>query len=316
MIRTLTAFLLVGVLATGALAQGAGPGGTNPTLGQQLKDQFKNAAMSGTGFTQQNFMNTLQTNLNEQFGDKTGTQYLQNFQQNGQRLQGSDMVGLMNGNMPTQKVQDLFGASSQHKEGLQSCIEKCVQDKDRKMFFGVIIVILVDAHDMDPGGDFVNQVAGARDEMPTDLFERFTAGSVSKNNIKEGFGFTHKDDLKLMQGVLNEAQDSPFMDHPLAQSLGMGNSQQFDASKLPQMGPGMAGFGQFQNGQAGGMPMPQDLPPMPFMGGSADSGGSGRRRRRRRPGRRIAPHALRSLDREAGAEPPASRLLRARLRRP
>ncbi len=263
MLRTLTVFALCGFLAAGAHAQGAGGGGpSKPTLGQQIVNQ----AMSGSGFAQEDFMGTVNTGLKEKFGSTTGGKMQQNFQNNAGSLEGKEMTQLMNGQMPSQKVQELFGASNSQKSRLKEVIEEAVDDKDHKVFFGIIIVILVSELGIDPEGDFCQQVAGARDEISDDTFEKLKDGNVSRKTCKEAFGFSNKEDQKIMQEALKGMSDSPFMSHPTCESLGMApKGAKFDPEKCGEFGEGMAGFGQYEDGMAGGAPMPE-LPPLPFLG--------------------------------------------------
>ena len=263
MLRTITVFALCGFLAAGAYAQGAGGGGVNkPTIGQQLVNQ----AMSGSGFAQEDFMGTINTGLEETFGTKTGGKMQENFQNNAGGLEGKEMTQLMNGQMPTQKVQELFGASNSQKSQLEEIINGAVDDKDHKIFFGIIIVILVSEHGMDPEGDYCQQVAAARDEISEKAFEKLKDGNVSRKTCKEAFGFSNKEDQKVMQEALKSMGNSPFMSHPTAESLGMASKgARFDPEKFGEFGEGMAGFGQYEDGMAGGAPMPE-LPPLPFLG--------------------------------------------------
>ena len=263
MFRTITVLALCGFLAAGAYAQGAGGGGVSkPTIGQEIVNQ----AMSGSGFAQEDFMSTVNTGLEDGFGFITGGKMQENFQNNAGSLEGKEMTQLMNGEMPSQKLQELFGASNSQKSKLEEIIKAAVDDKDHKIFFGIIIVILVSEHGIDPEGDFCQQVAGARDEISDKAFEKMKDGNVSRKTCKEAFGFPNKEDQKIMQEALRSMGDSPFVSHPTCESLGMApKGAKFDPEKCGEFGEGMAGFGKYEDGMAGGAPMPE-LPPLPFLG--------------------------------------------------
>jgi len=61
------------------------------------------------------------------------------------------------------------------------------------------------------------------------------------------------------------------MDHPLCESLGLGNPREYDAEAFPKLAEGMPGSEpEYAEGKAGGLPFDKELPPLPFAGKRVD----------------------------------------------
>jgi len=260
----LTTLLALAFAGSVALAQGSGAPSERGKLTQQLRDNM----ISGAGNVQNDFTNNLGRNLEEQFGLKRSGEMMTSLK--GQDLSANDSLKLLNGDLTKSQLQDLLGASRGEMEGVEKAVEDTVDDKDRKLFIGIIIVILVTDHDIDPSSEFCQQVCGARDEMSAENFEKLKKGSRSKSTLKDCFGFSDKGDLSLMQDAMNGAMSSPMMNHPMCKSLGMGDQAKFDPSQFPKLEEGMPGFGGFGDGTAGGLPFDSELPPCPFAGPDFD----------------------------------------------
>ena len=103
-------------------------------------------------------------------------------------LGGADALDLLNGNTTKSGLQDMFGASRNELSRLEEVLGNSVDDKNRKMFFGVMIVVMVVEFDVDPDSDFCKQACGARDEMDSEDFEKMLKGNVSSKTIGEAPG--------------------------------------------------------------------------------------------------------------------------------
>ncbi len=272
--RKLWAIALSAIVLTGmAGAQGINDGLKNPDsnaknpggkMSDTIKD-FKKTGTSGPGFVQEDFVNNLGGNINETFGEKKGELIFDNFKKSD--TSSEEMVDLMNGKMSKKDIKKKFGVGQKSAKKIEEDIEEAVDDKNKKMFFGIIIVILVGEHGIDPKGDFAQQVASSRDEISEEDFKKLLENQVtSKKFMDECFGFGHKEDQKLMSDACKELFNSKMVMHPMAESMGF-DSKKFNSDDFMQLGKGMPGFGgDFEGGMAGGMPFPTDLPPMPFMG--------------------------------------------------
>ena len=271
---TRIATLLAAVMVLGglALAQGAGAGAGKETIAQKMIKE----ATAGPGYIQQDFVNSVGTGLTEQFGEKRADQMLETL--GGQNLSDKDALGLMNGTTTKSGMQDMFGASRSELSRLERVLEGAVDDKNRKMFVGVMVVVMVVEFDVDPGSDFCKQACGARDEMDSDSFQKMLKGNVSSSTIQDAFGMSDKGDCKFMQEILNQMMQSMFFQHPMAQSMGMNRGKPLSKEDMSQFGDlseGMAGFpggdSPFAEGMAGGMPFDMEMPPCPFAGGNFKS---------------------------------------------
>ncbi|MHC4938748.1 MAG: hypothetical protein ACYTHK_07255 [Planctomycetota bacterium] len=258
---TLLALLLFSIPA---LAQGAG-GSSQGAVGQALKSALKQNTTAGPGAIQQSFFDSLQKSLNDKFGKKTASKLMNNMQ--GKSLSKNDVQKFMNGLATKSQVKDWFGASRKQMGKLEQSVDDAVAEKNRNGFFGIMIIVMVVDFGMDPSADFCSQACGAKEELDEEAFKKLCSGNVSTNNIKDAFGFGSKDDCKFMQEILNAMQSSPFAQHPMMQSMGMGKGGKFDPSKFPSLGEGMPGFG-MEGFEAGGMACDFELPPCPFLDGS------------------------------------------------
>ncbi|MGH7162614.1 MAG: hypothetical protein ACREID_03950 [Planctomycetota bacterium] len=266
---TLTSILGAALLAGVALGQGAG-GNDRGIVGDAIHDQLRKDSLAGPGFVQNDFLSGLAENLQSQFGEERGQELYDNLKD--EQLGAGDLVELMNGDATKSELQDYFDCGQSDLPRLEAAVEETVEDKDRKICFGVIVFIMVIDLDCDPKGDFCQQIAGAQEEISDENFEKLCKGNVSTKVLGECFGLESKDDMKFMQEVLNALMSSAFVQHPLAKSLGMGKEGQYDRSQFPKLGEGMPGFGgEYDSGTAGGFPFDKGMPPCPYMGDNMDS---------------------------------------------
>jgi len=263
--NTLTVTLTLALLAGATWAQGAGGGGAQkPTLAQQMHEQLKKQGFAGPGYVQQGFLDDLKNGLVGQFGETKGSRLFGNL--TGHSLTGNEMTNLLNGDLTKGQLGDWFGAGRGETDGCQAALDGAVDKKNRCMFFGILVIVLVMDMDVDPTSDFCQQVAGSRDQAPDEDLKKLRRGARSKGAIENCFGFKNKRDLDFMEDALKQMASSPCCDHPLAKSLGMASGKKCDPSQFPPLEEGMPGCGgDFAGGAAGGMPFPE-CPPCPFLG--------------------------------------------------
>lgn len=265
-LRIATAALLAGGVA---FAQGAGSGSTKKTIAEELRS----SATAGPGFIQSEFVSDLSTGLSARFGEERSKEMLDRLGQSGLDSQG--VCNLMNGQTTTSGLQDLLGARRSELPGVEEALGEAVDGKNKKMFFGIMIFVMVVEFDVDADAEFCRQAFGAQGEMSKESFTKLTRGNVSTNTIGDAFGFQDKSDCKFMQEIMNAMMSSMFMQHPMCASLGMGGGQPLSEEQMqqfPQLGEGMPGFpapgSGLENGTAGGLPFDKEMPPCPFAGGN------------------------------------------------
>jgi len=245
----------------------------SPTIAEQLRgstgsqtiaQQLRQGGTAGQGYMQQDFLQSLGGGLQNQFGETRGLEMLQTLQ--GQRLKSADTLKLMNGQSTTSERGNWFGASRSELDGVKEAVSGAVEQKNQKVFFGILIVVIViDCENSD--ADFLKQTCDGIEGMDPEIFQKLMRGDVSTSTIQEGFGFSDKAMSKEMQQSLNAMRESPLVNHPMAQSLGWGDESMYKASDFQGLSEGMPGFGgEFAGGMAGGMPFDTSMPPLPFAG--------------------------------------------------
>jgi len=263
LVLTATALLAGGI----AFGQGAASGTAKKTIAEQLRDN----ATAGPGYIQGDFVSHLSTGLTQRFGEDRSQQMIQQLDQSG--LDSKGVISLMNGQTTSSGLENMFGASRSELSSVEAAVGDAVDSKNRSMFFGIMIYVMVVDFDVDADAEFCQQAFGAETEMSKDALTRLTRGNVSTSSIQEAFGFQDKSDCKFMQDVLNAMMSSAFVRHPMAASLGMGGGKTLsdqDRSQFPQLMEGMPGFPSagsgFENGTAGGLPYDRAMPPCPYGG--------------------------------------------------
>lgn len=250
---TLLCVLLMGGLA---VAQG--------TRKRHSKEDMQKGCMASTGFVASEFLKDLEKQLTDQFGKERAAEMMKAFA--AAKLKPRDSLGLLNGKATKSDLKAWFKIKDRELEGCQKSLEHAVDEKDKNLFFGLMFQVMTGDFDVDPTGEFCKQACGAKDEMKKATWEKLKQGNRSKRTLTEGFGFSNKDDLKFLQDIINRVMESPMLNHPMCESMGLGNARQFSKDDFPEMGQGMAGFGEHQDGRAGGQPFPADMPPCPFFG--------------------------------------------------
>lgn len=243
-----------------AFAQGAGGTGKKKSKARELLD----AATAGPGHIQEEFFKDLGSNFEQGLGKQRGQEMMEHLKS--QDIKKGDSLDLMNGACTNSELQDYFGSSRGELEKTRKALDESVDEKNKDIFFGIIFVVMVKDFDVDPSSEFCKQACGAKDEISDESMEKMLKGNRSKRTLKEAFGFDDKEDLSFLQDILNRAWESGMGNHPMAASMGMGNPKNFKKSDFPEFGKGMTGYGENQDGMAGGMPCATDMPPVPFFG--------------------------------------------------
>ena len=226
---------------------------------------------AGAGHIQKEFLGALSSEFWDEFGKSRAEEIFDRLQRRG--MTANDVQRLMNGLLTKSELRKRFGAKRNEVERMERIIDGAVTDKDRKLFFGILIATMIEKHEEDPSGEFCKQVAATCSAIDEKQARELLKGAVSKNMIKEIFKFRHKADLKLMQRILNSTWDSAYVGYPMAQSLARrggrrkGGRSRYDASAFPKLERGMPGFGgEFARGTAGGFPFDSALPACPYFG--------------------------------------------------
>ena len=253
------------LLAVPTFAQGAGQGSSG-AVGKALKDTLKKGLTSSAGNIQQSFFDNLKNNLDKNAGTQQGQKLYSKLQR--QNLSSKDVQKLMNGGTTTSEVKKWFGASRKQLPKVEKSIDQAVDQKNKDGFFGILIIVMVGDFGLDPSAEFCQQAGGARETISKEEFEKLVKSNVSTNSISDVFGFESKDDCKFMQEILNAMQSSCFCQHPMLESMGMGQPGKFDPSKFPPLEKGMPGADMPEDAMPGGMPCDSELPPCGFMGES------------------------------------------------
>ena len=248
-----------------AFAQGAG-GSAPGAAGQALKNSLGKNTTAGPGAIQKDFLSNLKGGLSDKLGKKAGGKLFDNLQN--ESLSSNDVQKLMNGNTTKSQMKNWFGANNRQIDKVEKSVDGAVDQKNRSGFFGILIIVMVGDFGVDPSADFASQCAGAKNELDADMFKKLCAGNVSTSTIKDAFGLDSKSDCKFMQQILNSMQSSPFAQHPMMQSMGMGSGGKYDKKKFPSLDEGMPGFDMEKEGLAGGLECDFELPPCPFLSGS------------------------------------------------
>ncbi|MHC4549457.1 MAG: hypothetical protein ACYTEZ_11845 [Planctomycetota bacterium] len=255
--RTTLLLLLTGL----ALAQG--PRG-QPPVGERLRLR----GTAGPGYIQQHFVDDLAQRTADAFGRRRGERMLRQLRESG--LDPEEVTRLMAGALTKGRLREGFGARSNEVKRVEEALDHAIVDKDKRFFFGILILTMVGDLKMDPTGQFCRQVAATCGAIDEKQVARLFAGNVSRKTIAEIFAFTHRADQTEMQDILNRTWDSPYFHHPMARSIqrrGKKGRKRYDPSLFPKLREGMPGFGgEFAKGMAGGLPFDPKTPPCAFFG--------------------------------------------------
>lgn len=214
-------------------------------------------------FVQGEFLKKLQKDLDDALGEERAAKMWRSFKD--QDLDAKDLLDLMNGAVEKGHLKAWFGGDLAQVE---AAVAAAVDSKERGLLFGALAVALVADAGVDPASDLCKHVCAARDAISADDFKKLKRGSLTKGAVEDAFGLSSKDEQKLLQEALRKVQQSPYVNHPLAESLGMKN-RGFEPAKFPEPAEGMPGYGQEAGG---GFPVDPDLPPCPYLGEQAGGG--------------------------------------------
>lgn len=234
------------------------------TANQQLRDELGLKGNAGPGYVQQGFLDTLEGLLKEKFGEKRAAELMQNLRD--ENMTPQEVMDLLNGKMTESQLGNICKAKKGEAEKIEEAVDEAVDEKNKKCLFGILIVIVVcDCKCEDE--DFLKQMMKGMEGMDQAGAERLMRGDVSTGAMEECFGFTDKDMCKQMQDALNQLGSSPLANHPMCESMGMGQKGKFKPEDFPKPAEGMPGCGgEFADGEAGGLPFDGKLPPLPFAG--------------------------------------------------
>lgn len=234
------------------------------TANQEVRDELGLKGTAGPGYIQQGFLDTLQKTLEEKFGKERGDELAQDLKD--EKLSPQEVMNLLNGKMTGGQLSNACNATKGEGERLEAAVEEAVGDKDKKCFFGILVIIVVcDSKTEDE--DFLKQMCKGMEGMDQGSADRLMRGDVSTGAIEDCFGFSDKDMCKQMQEALNKLRSSPLANHPMCESMGIGKKGKFNPEDFAKPAEGMPGCGdEFAGGEAGGLPFDCKLPPLPFAG--------------------------------------------------
>ena len=231
------------------------------------KERIRHATVASPGFVQEEFFDGLAGRMKKDFGKQRGAELMAAFSK--AKLESRDVLDLMNGrNLTKKKIKQWFRARDGEVDGVKQSAGRTVEEKDKGLFFGVMLFTMMKDFDVDPTGEFARQACGAKEEMGEETWKKLKSGNLSTKTMKEAFGFSDKDDQKFMQDIMKRMKESGMLNHPLCASLGMGDSSRMSKRSFPEMAEGSAGFGRFSGGMAGGKPFDSKMPACPFFGGN------------------------------------------------
>lgn len=233
------------------------------------REQFRQEATAGPGYLQSRFFARLEDGFDEEFTEPRTAQMFRVLR--GRGLKAREIVRLMNGHATRSGLQRMFGMRRRELSRARRVIDATVDRKNRRLFFGVLAIVMIGEFDVDPTSPFLKQVLGARDELDDDEFRSLRVGTRSTRSMREYFDLRSREDQKFMLRVLDRVRDSFYMNHPLCESLGLGSARDYDAAEFPKLADGMPGSeATYAEGKAAGLPFDRDLPPLPFVGERVD----------------------------------------------
>ncbi|MHC4491010.1 MAG: hypothetical protein ACYTDU_05245 [Planctomycetota bacterium] len=257
------------ILVLAALAAAQSPGSKGK---QTMAEKLRLRGFAGPGFVQKDFVGGLGGHLKEGLGARRADKMIERL--GSHDLSARDVLRLQNGETTKSQVRTVFGANRGEIKGVLQALDRTVIDKDRKLFFGIVIMTMVFDFKIDATSDFCRQVAMTCTLMDGDQTAKLLSGNVSRNTVKEIFGFRAKADQREMQRILNRAWDSVYLTHPLADSITRRAGRpkrRYEARRYPTLRRGMPGHGgEYASGKAGGLPFDTEMPPCPFFGSNLE----------------------------------------------
>jgi len=251
------ALLIVGLLASTAWTDAE----RRPGAAELCK-----RATASAGYVQNDFVGDLKANLAEGFDDFRADRMIKQLAK--RNLRSRDAIKFMNGLVTRRELVERFGVRGARAENkARKAVDKAVDQKNRKIFFGILLVTLVGEYDVDPTSEFCKQIVAAKDEMKVDDYKRiFLQSRRSTTTIGRAFKLRDREDQTLIARVLDEVARSDYLSHPFCASMPRGKVRANSNSKrLPKLVRGMSGFDERDADTAGGMQIDKTLPPLPIM---------------------------------------------------
>jgi len=259
--------LLLAAAATGLVfAKGEGAGAAGKRV--------QRSATAGPGYIQDQFFGGFRKALDKGVGRRRAERFLDRLAAS--KLERDDVLGLVNGRIERDRFRPWFGVDRRdERRDIETALGTAVEEKDRRILFGVLLRALIRDFDVDPTSEFVRQVVRSRDAMSEDDFRAILRGSWAKSTIGDAFGLRSRRDQDFMQDVLKRVWEQPYFTHPMASSLGrrMGGARRdkFDPKAFPALAQGMPGAEpEYAAGKAAGFPFDLALPACPFAGPEVD----------------------------------------------
>ena len=227
--------------------------------------EFTKGLTCTPAFIQGEFLRSLRRGLDDAFGVEAAGSMWESFEGSG--ADAKDLLDLMNGAVEKKHLKAWFGGDL---EKVEAAVAAAVDSKERGLLFGALAVVAVADCGVEPASDFLRRVIAARDAISAEDLGKLKRGNIPKATLEDAFGLASKDEQKLLQEIHRKVQQSPFVNHPLAESLGMKN-RGFEPAKFPEAEEGMPGYG-LESG--GGFPVDPKMPPCPYLSGGAGAGDS------------------------------------------
>ena len=232
------------------------------------RDQLSHKVVASAGYIQEHFVKQLAASLGEQFDLLRAKKMVARLVE--LEVEARDVAKIMNLRVSKKDVERFFGVSQRRSvDRAKEALAATVEEKDKRIFFGVMLHVMLHEFEIDPTSEFCRQACGALDSLESDDFKKLRT-TVSARMIGKVFGFRDQRDRKDMQRILRKTRGSVFMTHPMGESIGLRSLRRFDRRKFPKLDPKMTGAGgAYKDGKAGGLPLDITMPPCPFLGEDA-----------------------------------------------
>ena len=232
------------------------------------QDELSKKVVASAGYIQEQFVKQLTASLGEQFDLVRAKKMLTHLVE--LDVEARDVAKIMNLRVSKKDIERFFGVSRRRSvDRAKEALKATVEEKDKRIFFGVMLYVMLTEFEIDPTSEFCQQACGALDSLESDDFKKLRE-TASTRMIGKVFGFRHQRDRKDMQEILRKTRDSVFMTHPMGESIGLRSRKRFDRRKFPKLDPKMTGANNaYKDGKAGGLPFDITMPPCPFLGEDA-----------------------------------------------